>query len=154
MFGKVKQWLGIEGVKLELVLPEKIEESEGRISGKLRFYSMHPQTVKRIKVKLIERYTRGRRNEKMTDDYELGHLEMDKTIDVPAEEVVELDFVLSFQTIKSDMDELEDKNFVLGRLIKTAKWIRGVNSEYRIEAEAEVKGTALNPFDKKNIHIT
>lgn len=154
MFGKVKQWLGIEGVKLELVLPDKIEESDGMIQGKLRLFSMHPQTVKRVKIILVERYTRGRRKEKLTDEYELGHLEIDRTIEVPAEEIVEVDFVLHFEKIKSDMDELEDKNFVLGRLVKTAKWIRGVNSEYRLEAEAEVKGTALNPFDKKNIHIT
>ena len=154
MFGKVKQWLGIEGVKLELVLPDSIVESDGVVEGKLRLYSMHSQTVKRIKVKLIERYTRGRRKEKMTDEYELGNLDIEKTIEVPAEQAVELDFVLQFQTVKSDMDELQEKNFVLGRLVKTAKWIRGVNSEYRIEAEAEVKGTALNPFDRKNIHIT
>lgn len=154
MFGKVKQWLGIEGVKLELVLPDKIEESEGLVRGKLRLFSMNSQTVKRVNVKLVEKYTRGRRKEKVTDEYELGYLVINEEVEVPAEQMVELDFLLQFKTIKSDMDELEDKNFVLGPLVKTAKWIRGVNSEYRVEAEAEVKGTALNPFDKKNIHIT
>mgnify|MGYP001803525450 CR=1 FL=1 len=115
---------------------------------------MHTQTVKRISVKLIERYTRGRRKEKMTDEYELGSIDIIKTIEVPAEIAVEVPFSLPFETVKSDMDVLEGKNLVLGRLVKTAKWIRGVNSEYRVEAEADVKGTALNPFDKKNIHIT
>lgn len=154
MFGKVKQWLGIEGVKLELILPESIVESDGQIQGKLHLYSMNSQTVKRISVKLIERYTRGRRSDKMTDEYELGSLDIRKTIEVPAEEIVEVDFTLKFETVQSNMDELERKNFVLGSLVKTAKWIRGVNSAFRIEAEADVKGTALNPFDKRNIHIT
>ncbi|MEM8909770.1 MAG: sporulation protein, partial [Bacteroidota bacterium] len=106
MFGKVKQWLGIEGVKLELVLPEKIVESDGEIQGKLRLYSMHRQTVKRIIVKLIERYTRGRRKDRLTDEYELGYLELDGLVEVPAEQMVEVDFTLPFQTVKSDMDEL------------------------------------------------
>ena len=51
MFGKVKRWLGIEGVKVELILPEEIKSGDGLIEGKLRFQSMHTQKVKSIKLK-------------------------------------------------------------------------------------------------------
>jgi len=153
MLKKVKRWLGIEGVKLELILPDDVNEEEGKVAGSIRFYSMHEQTVTRIKIKMIERYSRGRKDDKITDEYELGEMDIDREIFIPAEEPVEIEFTLPFEILKSEMDSLEEKNFVLGRLVKTAKWIRGVTSEYRIEAEADVKGTALNPFDKKNVHI-
>ncbi len=39
MFGKVKKWLGIEGVKVELVLPEMAFEEVGAVSGQLVFHS-------------------------------------------------------------------------------------------------------------------
>ena len=138
---------------MELVLPEDVVISDGKVEGKIRFYSKNTQKVTAIRIKLVERYTRGRRDDKKTDEYELGRIEMKKVFDVPATEMIEVDFVLPFEKVKSEMDDLEDKNFVVGRLVKTAKWIRGVNSEFRVEAEADVKGTALNPFDKKNVHI-
>jgi len=48
---------------------------------------------------------------------------------------------------------LEKSNFFMSPLVKVAKRISAVKSEYRVEAEAKVKGTALNPFDRKEITI-
>ncbi len=59
MIGKVKQWLGIEGVKLELMLPEEVYEKSGFVVGKILLQSMNAQTVSSIKLVLIERYSRG-----------------------------------------------------------------------------------------------
>lgn len=151
MFGKVKKWLGIEGVKLELILPEAIDLSEGVIKGKIRFSSLNTQTVTGVRVIMIERFSRGRRNSKMTDEYELGKISMNKEIHIPADDPVEINFSLPFELVKSEMDELEGQNILMGGLVKTAKWIRGVSSDYSILAEAKVKGVALNPFDKKII---
>lgn len=153
MFGKVKRWLGIEGVKLELILPEEVSAREGLVQGKLRFISMHPQTVTYIKVILIERYSRGRGEEKRTDEYELGNIELFEAFDVPPEEILEIDFSLPFKVVKSDMEEWGDRNPLFSGLVKVAKGLNRVKSEFRIEAEAQVKGTALNPFDKRQIVI-
>ena len=68
MIGKVKQWLGIEGVKLELLIPEGQTLAKGSISGTMRFQSMNPQTVTGIRVVLIERYSRGRKEELRIDE--------------------------------------------------------------------------------------
>jgi hypothetical protein len=154
MFGKVKRWLGIEGVKLELILPEEIKEKEGAVVGKIRFYSQNDQTVNYIKVILIEKYTRGKGKEKLIDEYQLGEISLEQEIEVPAEEIIEIDFKLPFELYKSDMDQLENQNFLASGVVKMAKWLRGVTSTYRIEAEARVKGTALNPFDKKFINLS
>ena len=153
MFGKVKRWLGIEGVKIEMILPDEVSGSSGIIEGKLRFESMHLQTVTKIKITLTEKYIRGMFKNKLTDQYKIGEIELDEKIEVPAHEVILLDFELPFTIVKSDMDELGDKNFVFKKLVDTAKALKNVKSEYYLEAEAEVNGTALSPFDKQQIRI-
>ncbi len=151
MFKKVKKWLGIEGVKLELILPEKIKETDNSIKGKIRFLSMNEQEVSYIKVVMVERFSRGRKEEKMTDEYRLGEIVLEQKIKIPKETPIEVDFSLPFELVKSEMDKLEDKNILFSGLVKVAKKLRAVNSEYYIEAEAKASGTALNPFDKKLI---
>lgn len=151
MFGKVKKWLGIEGVKLELVLPEFVHKSDGEINGQIRFFSMNTQTVTNIRVKLIERYTRGKKEDKLIDEYNLGEIYLAQEIEVPANEPIEIDFSLPFELMKSEMDEIEDNSMVLGGLVKAAKWLRSVKSEYRLEATAKVRGVALDPFDRHGV---
>ena len=76
MFGKVKRWLGIEGVKIELLIPDQVLGKSGVIDGKLRFYTMHTQKVKKIRVTLSEKYTRGRFKNKLADLYKLAEIEL------------------------------------------------------------------------------
>ncbi|GAB4243356.1 MAG: hypothetical protein Kow0027_02440 [Saprospiraceae bacterium] len=153
MFGKVKKWLGIEGVKLELELPEMAFEEVGAVSGQIVFHSKHAQTVTSIRVVMIERYTRGRGKEKLIDEYLLGEISLDKRIEVPAEEPISVDFTLPFEMVKAPIDEFASRNFINKGIAKLAKTFRNTKSEYRIEAEAKVEGTALNPFDRKSIEI-
>ncbi|NRB49350.1 MAG: sporulation protein [Saprospiraceae bacterium] len=153
MIGRVKKWLGIEGVKLEIVVTPEHRRRTGKIEGRLRFQSLNAQTVTSIRIALVEKYTRGRGKEKLIDEYELGEINLKQTIEVPAEEIVEVPFSLPFKLIKSEMDEFGDRNFLYGGLARAAKAIQSVRSDYRLEAEAKVKGVALNPFDKKFIKL-
>jgi hypothetical protein len=153
MFGKVKKWLGIEGIKIELDLPEMAFEEVGAVSGQIRFYSKNPQVVAEIKVVMIERYTRGRGKEKLVDEYMMGKIEMKQRFEVPADDVLSVEFTLPFQREKSAIDEFEVKNFLSSGIAKMARMISNVHSEYRIEAEVKVEGTVLNPFDKKTIKL-
>ena len=89
----------------------------------------------------------------MVDEYELGALQLEEDIEVPAGEFVEVEFNLKYKLVRSEMDELEKSNFFMSPLVKVAKRISAVKSEYRVEAEAKVKGTALNPFDRKEVSI-
>ena len=153
MFGKVKKWLGIEGVKIELDIPDEVDIDKGVIGGKIRFFSKNTQLVTGLSVKLVERYSRGRRSEKLTDEYKLGEIKESLNIEVPADDPIEIDFNLPFEMMKSEMDKMQARNFLLGGVVKTAKWLQGVKSEYRVEAKAKVEGTALDPFDKKIIKL-
>jgi hypothetical protein len=72
---------------------------------------------------------------------------------VPADDIIEIDFTLPFECATSAMDEFGGKNLLTQGLAKVAKTLRNVHSEYRIEAEATVEGTALNPFDRKTLKM-
>lgn len=153
MFGKVKKWLGIEGVKIEILLPEEVRARDGAVEGKLRFQSMNTQTVTNVKVAIFEKYSRGRGTEKLIDEYKLGEIELAETFEVPEGEIVEIDFELPFQLVKSEMDEFGDRNFLFRSVVNAAKAVNAVHSYYRIDATAKVKGTALNPFDSKPLNL-
>ncbi len=153
MFGKVKKWLGIEGVKVELMLPEMAFEEVGAVSGQLVFHSKNQQVVKSVNLKMIEKYSRGRGQEKLVDEYLLGEITLQQRIEVPADEPIAVDFTLPFQLQKSNVDEFGEKNFLTGGIVSLAKKLRAVDSVFRIEAEADVEGTALNPFDRQNVKL-
>ncbi|PHI20782.1 hypothetical protein CEQ90_05300 [Lewinellaceae bacterium SD302] len=150
MLGKVKKWLGIEGVKLEIIVEEEFSPRSFNVGGILRLRSKEAQTVSGIKIVLIERYSRGREDDQLIDEYQLGDLVMNKKIEVPAGgEPVDVPFLLPFQRLDSPMDEFAGKNPLFGGLAWAAKKLRKVTSEFRLEAEANIKGVGLNPFDKK-----
>jgi hypothetical protein len=72
---------------------------------------------------------------------------------IPADEPVEIEFQLPYQVVKSNMEEWGDKNLLLKGVVGAAKYFSKIKSTYKVVAEAKVKGTALNPFDKKSILI-
>ena len=149
MIGKVKQWLGIEGVKLELIVPPEFSPEQGRVSGTIRLTSKNTQTVTAFKLALIEKYTRGRDDETLVDEYQLGEEVIRKKIEVPGGGVpFDVDFVLPFQRVTSPVEEFGRKNPLFKGLAWIAKKTRNASSEFRIEAEAQVAGVGLNPFDK------
>lgn len=153
MFGKVKKWLGIEGVKVEIFAPETVKAKDGAIYGNLRFHSMNTQTVTSIQMKLIERYTRGRGADKLIDEYLLGEIHREEDFEVPEDEILEIEFELPFKMVQSDVEEFGSKNILFKGIANAAKIARAAKSEYRIEVEVKVKGVALNPIDKKSIII-
>ncbi len=154
MFGKIKRWLGIEGVKLELELPENISRNTGHLTGNLNIISMNAEVVTYLKVSLIETYSRGRGKEKRIDDYILGSIAQEKEVPVPAGELLSIPFKLPFEWRMSEIDAMEEKNTLLKGIAKAAKWIYNARSKYVVRAEARVAGTALHPFAEKEIVIS
>ena len=153
MFGKMKQWFGIEGVKVEMDVPEEIIKQLGVVKGQLRFSTMKTQTVTAVKVTMIETYKRGRKDDKRIDDYQIGTVYLQEPFEIKAEESLVLDFVLPFELLKSEMDDFADKNFLTKGIASLARMTSAVKSEFRIEVEADVQGTRLDPFDKKYVKI-
>ncbi len=145
MFGKVKTWLGIEGVKMSIEVSQYFSLSKGTIEGELAFVSMSKQVITQVDIALIEKYTRGRRKHKKSSEYEMGAATYTEALNVIPGEKVFLPFTITFDTIKSEIDLLGERNFITRGLTLAAKTLKGVKSEYRLEAKARVKGTALHP---------
>ncbi|MBK8348243.1 MAG: hypothetical protein IPL08_11690 [Saprospiraceae bacterium] len=154
MFGKVKKILGIEGVKLELIVPEKISSEVGIVTGIIKLTSLSDDNiVEGIHLKMIEKYSRGRGENKLINEYPMGELNRKEMISISKNDIIELTFELEFVHVKSEMDKLGESNFLTKGLVGLAKKARGVKSEYTIRAEANIKGTTLNPFDIKTIQL-
>lgn len=153
MLKKVKKWLGIEGVKITIEVPETVSIKGKEINGKLIFESRQDSEVESIRMRFIERFTRGRRSNKLIDEYVLGESEVAGSFHVSAFEPAEIDFSLPFDILQSDMDRWERKNILFKGIIRTAKWARGVKSTFRVELEADVKGMAISPLVKKEVKV-
>lgn len=154
MLKKVKNWFGIEGVKMDILLPDDIRSVDGLFSGILVFNALTTQEVLNVKVKMVERYGRGRGSERLVNEYVLGELFIDKSIIIEANIETKLSFAFSFKYVTAPIDDFAKKNILFKGMANVAKKMSKVNSEFRIEAEAKVKGTALNPFVQKFFQLT
>ncbi len=152
MLGKVKNWLGIEGVKMEIDTPDRIRLRDGVLKGAILFQSMNDKKVTRVRFKLVEKYTRGRGKNKLINEYVLGEMEVNKDLEIKASGQLRMDFKLLFTPKISEMDQL-GQNILLKGPVALAKMIKGANSIYKLEVEAKVPGTALHPFAKKEINF-
>jgi sporulation-control protein spo0M len=151
MFGKVKKMLGIEGVKIELLVDPIIHLESETVEGYIKLSTKTASTIESIHVKLIEKYSRGRNEEQLIDEYTLGETVLDEVMDIATDEIIEVPFSLTFHHARSDMDKMADGNILLRGPIKIAKWIKKVSSSYRIEVHANVQGTKLQPFAEKKL---
>lgn len=154
MFGKFKKILGIEGVKLELIVPEKVSKDTGIVTGIIRLTSLSDNNLlESIEVVMTEKYFRGKKENQLIDEYPMGKILVKKPVSISKEDVIEIPFELNFVYVKSEMDKIEEKNFLSKGLVRLAKKLRGVKSEYYIKADARIKGNTLSPFDKKPIQL-
>lgn len=154
MFGKVKKILGIEGVKLELIVPDKVSREAGIVTGAVKLTSLSDNNlIESIQLKLVEKYSRGRGESKLINEYIMGTLLKKENITISKNDILEIPFDLEFVYIKSEMDKMGESNFIARGLVGIAKKARGVHSDYKLIAEANIKGTTLHPFDSKPINL-
>ncbi len=151
MFKKIKDILGIEGVKLEIILEERYELKSKVVSGKIILSSQSEQFVERLQICLYEKYKRGRGEETLINEYLLGSLDLQLDLDLVSGQTKELEFDLVFEEMKSDIDKLEEANIFSRPFIWIAKKIKRVDSSYRLEATAFIRGTKLHPIFKSEI---
>lgn len=154
MFGTVKKILGIEGVKLELIIADKVRKDIGVVVGVVKLISLSDNNlIENIQIKMVEKYTRGRGDSKLINEYPMGELVQKENITMSKNDIIEIPFEMNFNYVRSEMDKMEEHNIFARGLVKLAKKARGVQSEYTLRAEAKVKGTTLGPFDIKRINL-
>ncbi len=151
IFDKIKDVLGIEGLRVEILTEDQISKGKDAIEGQLLFHTKSDKVIKTITLSLIEKYKRGRRDEQMIDEYMLSTLTLDVNVKVTEDEPAKLDFSLPLNLLQSDMDRIANKNFIAKNLVKVAKKLKQVQSDYRVEAVVEVEGSPLNTISKRPI---
>lgn len=151
MFRKIKDWLGIEGVKLQIEMNDEIDLDSCSILGKIHIASKTRQYIQFIDLTLKEKYSRGRRKGKLVDEYVMGKKRITIDEEIDAEENKEYNFSMRFQYNPSAMDQFSSKNPFFRGIGGIAKWIKGARSEFYLTAEAGVKGNALKPYDTRQL---
>lgn len=153
-FSKVKQFFGAGTVKVELSVPPQVPKTAGQLAGRVALNAVSDQHVLDLTVKLTETWSTGRGEEKSTREFELGKLTLAQAFDMKQGESRAFDFTLPFELIKSNADELKEKGGALGMLGKAGAFANNEKSSYKVAAEADVKGAALDPSDSKSIVLT
>lgn len=145
MVGKVKDFFGIEGVRLELFVPEEFKLSSGILKGTLKLSSLRSQTVTALSIELRERYSRGRGESKLIDTYVLGYLRASQELVVKANEEVFLPFELCFAERSTAIDTFSKRSPLLKPFTKLAKMTNAASSTFTLVGSALVKGVKLSP---------
>ncbi len=148
MISKLKNWLGIEGVKVKIVQDEPFDPDHNEMSGRVILSSQTEQFVQSLQFKLIERYSRGRRKGKLIDEYILGQKEVRVYKLVLPGKTLEIPFCLNYEITPSAIDSFGDKNILFKGISGVAKWLKSAKSDYHLICEAQVKGNALKPYEK------
>lgn len=148
IFDKIKDILGIEGLRVDIVTDEVVSRKQDSIKGKLLFHTKSDKVIKTITINLIEKYKRGRKEAQMINEYTLSTLNLDVDVKVTESAPAKLDFELPLNLLKSDMDRIAEKNFLTKSLVSVAKKMKKVQSHYRLEAVVEVEGSPLNTISK------
>ena len=105
MLGKLKKVLGIEGIKVQLILDTPVDKKNKKISGELKFTTKTKGKVNKINIKLVERYSRGRGKSKLVDEYTIAMLEMNDSFEITPEEIIEIPFSMNYEIALSQMDK-------------------------------------------------
>jgi len=153
MLKKIKNILGINGLKISIEVPGEVSAEQKIIRGKLHLHSKSDISIDIIKIKLIEKYQRGRNQETLIDEYLISGVEIDTDIRIEAEKNQSINFELPIDLIKSEVDRFGDKNILTKGITWVAKKLKNVNSYYRIQTEIKVEGNSLDFISKKPLLI-
>ncbi len=160
MIRKIKNVLGIEGVKVAIDMPVEAEVQDRintadplTLDGHLVFTTPVSQTVTAVTVRFIETYRRGRGKNKRIDDYLLGEWHYDEPLLIEGESEYRLPFALAYEMLPSAMERFQARNLVFRGIGSIAKLAKNARSTYTVAAEVKVKGTAFNPRAEKQIYL-
>jgi hypothetical protein len=151
MFGQVKKWLGFDSVKIKIKPLEVYSYKIETVNAELEFTANASALVTYVKVKLIERYTRGRGENQKIDEYLLGEWTSDEEIEIDGKNPRVIFFKLPFTFQHSNIEKLEHSNLIGKGIATVFKTIKAAKSDYRLEAECLVEDSSKNPEDKVKV---
>lgn len=151
---KVKNKLGIGGVKVAIQVPNEIPKTDsGVVDGTVILTTKSPQEILTLTVKMVEEFTTGYLTDKSTKEYELGEIEINGGFDIKPGETKEVDFSVPFAMLKSNNDVLKEKGGVMGKIGKASAFVSGERSKFFVDVEVDVKSAFVDPTAKEQIQL-
>lgn len=152
LWGKVKGWLNIGGVKVLLwKYSEPLRRSEPIITGAVLLKTKSPRTVLSVEIRLVEEHTYKKDEQTKTDTTVLGRFRFpdnDPGLGYPMEMKPGEDREQPFTLPVAMVDRLRDKGGILGATAKVGAFFSQDRVEHYLIAEADVQGTPLDPSHK------
>lgn len=153
-FSKIKNWLGIGGVKLTLHIPPSVPRSAGVINGKISLSSKSVQEVTQVSVKIEENWSTGSKEEEVKKTFLLGEVVLiSLPFTIKTGENKDIDFELPFSTINSDNDNMKEQGGGYALMGKLNSMLDNERSKYVVTGKADVKSAVLDPLDCKEIKL-
>ena len=121
-FGKLKNLAGVGGAKVTLKVDPTIKKDAGTINGSVLITSKSDQHLLTLKVKLEQRITTGRGDDKDRKRYKLGEIREVLNMDIVKDEEMTMDFEVPFKLNAGTMDNLASKGGALGAIGKVGKF--------------------------------
>lgn len=150
MLDRIKNWLGIEGVKLSLDLPDSTRADAHSLIGILNLTTLKEQRIEGISFSLIETYTRGRGDAKRIDDTILAQEHRIVNLHLKDKSTFAYPFELPFVYYQSNIERISRK-IILRPFTSAMKLIHGAKSVYHLNVSLQVKGNKLQPHIQKRV---
>lgn len=153
IFQNIKNKLGIGGVKIAIEVPAEISKEAGVVQGKFTLTTKSDQEISGMKVSLVEKYTTGRGDDKITKEFTLGSQKFEVPFEIKTGETQVYDFDFPFNILKSKNDALTDKGGALVAIGKLGKFSKNEKSEYVVDVSVDVKSAALDPTEEVDVQL-
>ncbi|MBN1618446.1 sporulation protein [Candidatus Dojkabacteria bacterium] len=146
LWDKIKQWLGIGGVKLDVDMDQHLDFNMTEVKGQVILESKSDQTVNSVTVEMEDVFTYKVGDTYKTKKYPMGKVTVsDKPMKIAAGEQKALDFILPISFLKTSADEMKSHGGIGKALGSASAFMAGQKSSYNVVASATVEGTALGP---------
>jgi len=144
-FQKVKQFLGIVGVKVEMQVDDTFSKTGDTIQGKVIITSKSEQQILSVEVGFEEVWRIGKGQDETMKTFELGEWKLEEEFTIKPGESREFPFKLNYSMIKSENDRMMESSKVGKALGGLGKMMDGEKSNFWLKAMADVKGAAFDP---------
>ena len=142
LFGKIKDKLGVGGVRAELQqIPDSLARDGGSIQGNLVLTTKSDQEISTIKVIVQERL---HKQDKSINEYTVASVNLEGNFQIQEGETKEMSFTLDYPTLMTVGDVLKAQDNMYKPLER---------STWRVEAQVDVKAAAIDPSDKVDVSI-
>lgn len=152
MFAKLKQFVGMVGITVELEIPSNLPLDATSLTGKVRVIAKQDQHITKVQVTMKQVHREGTGEKQTVNEFEIGEIIItNQPFDIKTGETKEYPFTLSFTRRKTSDQRLAESGGVLGVLGKMGKMMDNERDNFWVTAMADVKGAALDPNATKEI---